>query len=188
MSRKKTIRRVRKSFWMLGALAALLIVILGSSTLAMLTKKTSAVKNTFTEGTVGCEISETFDGTKKSDVTVTNKGNVPVYVRVKLVAYWQDNNGNILAKNSWTPEFTLGKNWAEGTDGFYYYTQPVKGEDSTTSLIKNSLKLVKEKNEHQVLDVLAETVQAAAKDDGSSALATANWSVTVGTDGTLTVN
>lgn len=102
-----------------------------SGSLAWLISGPQQVVNTFEAGNAAIEIVETFEGNMKSDVKVTNTGNVPVYIRVALIPAWVDDNGNIAAKPASLSDCTItwgetgtetlsDSGWFEGSDGFYY--------------------------------------------------------------------
>ena len=71
----------------LAIAAVLLLSATVTGTLMYLVSKTTAVTNTFEPATVTCEVKENFEGTVKKDVTVKNTSNIDAYLRVKLVTY-----------------------------------------------------------------------------------------------------
>ena len=128
--------------------------------------------------------------TVKKDVSVTNSGNVPIYVRAQVNIYWQDANGNQLwdepeVGTDYTIERgdALGTNWVKGADGFYYWTKPldpnVKTDNLLDSLTNNSIG----EYPQLVCDIAVQGIQA----DPTEAVEEA-WGVTVDTDGTLTLS
>lgn len=137
-------------------LSIILLVCIGvGATLAYFANSTGPVINTFQSGTVDAEISETVNGNVKSAIKVVNTGDVPVYVRVRLVSYFEDGSGNVLPQDSVSVSFTSGDNW-EYNNGYYYYKLPVGAGDSTGNLLDSQLAMA----ENQVIEVLADTVQA----------------------------
>lgn len=71
----------------------------------------------------GIDIEDEVDGQIKTDVKITNKGNMPEYIRVAVVANWVDASGNVIA--SMTPDLgKLGDNWVKN-GAYYYYTKEV---------------------------------------------------------------
>lgn len=143
-------------------LILLIGMITAGSTLAYLHTKAEAVENTFIPATTDCEVNEEFDGTKKKNVKVTNTGNVDMYIRVKLMFYWVDSNGNVVAKNSWEDDITpANSKWKLGKDGYYYYTESVEAKKSTENIIDEiTLKNDTADNTRQVLEVMATCIQA----------------------------
>lgn len=120
-----------------------------SGSLAWLISGPQQVVNTFEAGNAAIEIVETFEDNKKSDVKVTNIGNVPVYIRVALIPAWVDDNGNIAAKPASLSDCTItwgeegsgtedapGSGWFKGSDGFYYCETAVAPGSLTPILIK----------------------------------------------------
>lgn len=135
----------------------LAVVIFTGASFAFLHMNSGPVQNTFSKGSVGADIEEVFTNNVKSSITVKNTGDSPAYVRVRLVTYWQDAAGNILVKDTQPSiSLTLGSGWSQLGE-YYYYTQPVSGGTATGNLLgSNGITLV----ENQVIDVIAEVVQA----------------------------
>lgn len=171
----------------LVALMALVLVlgVTASGTLAWLSKGTQPVVNTFTMGNVVPEIEETFDDVTKTDVYVTNNGNVPAFVRVKLLFSWQEEVADGVYEIVGVPvkesdisyEWGTDSYWQKGSDGYYYYTQPVNGEDRTGNLLESVT--VNSDSEsgglyHLSLNILVDAVQAAPDQAAHD-----TWGVTV---------
>lgn len=129
----------------------------------------------------------------KKNVTATNNGNVPVYVRARVDIYWEDANGNQLWDAPDSDDYTIdwgaaidgstaaGSSWFEA-DGFYYWDSQVQPGASTDNLI-DSFAPVDGKtsaDKKLVCDIAIQSIQA----DPSRAVGEA-WGVTV-TDGVLT--
>lgn len=140
-----------------------LLLALGvGGTLAMLSKSANPVINTFVAGSVGAEVIETFndDNTAKTSIKVKNTGNSPVYVRVRLVDYWVE-DGAVAPKASQL-NVTPASGWTK-IGQYYYYTAPLsaaEGQNVTANLLATPLEM----GVGQVIDVLAETVQATPDD------------------------
>ncbi len=62
-------------------------------TLAFLFDKSDPIPNTFTPSKVSIEVTETFDGSVKSNVNVKNTGDVEIYLRAVVIATWVKNVG-----------------------------------------------------------------------------------------------
>lgn len=89
------------------------------------------------------DIEDKVSGFKKTDVVITNTGNVPAYIRAHITANWFGYAGDnycvaVGYKSDTGYEFQHpwkmtdgsfenlpGAGWVEESDGFYYYTQPV---------------------------------------------------------------
>ena len=54
---------------------------------------TGVLVNEFGFGSVAPSVDEKLDGNVKSDVTITNKGSAPAYLRAAVDIYWQDKDG-----------------------------------------------------------------------------------------------
>lgn len=119
------------------ALLLALILVVGAAaggTVAWLTQTTETANNNFSYGTVSCRINENFTGTTKSDVTVTNTGNTPAYIRAACIVNWVDAQGNIAANVPAEYTYSLsipGAGWTAGSDGYYYYNGVVNPEGTT---------------------------------------------------------
>ena len=135
----KPARLVRKPHKGRGRLAMMvlsIVLLLGvaiGGTIAWLSTKTTPVINTFTPAEVTCKVEEDFDADtgEKTNVNVTNTGNIAVYIRVKLVTYRTNDKGQHIGGTADLPEFTPGKNWVKHGE-YYYYTLPVSQVGSLT--------------------------------------------------------
>ena len=120
------------------ALLLALILVVGAAaggTVAWLTQTTQTENNNFSYGTVSCAINESFNGTTKSDVTVTNTGTTPAYIRAACIVNWVDAQGNIAANVPADYTYSLsipGAGWTAGSDGYYYYNGVVDPDATTT--------------------------------------------------------
>lgn len=162
-------------------------------TLAFMLRKAQA-QNTFAPAAVSCQVHEKLDGnvytggtptgTIKTDITVKNTGNVPAFVRVYLVWNWTDGADVAAAKSPTGTDVVLRSGWLKGSDGAYYYTQPVKPGEQTTVLCDpitlTETTAANGDTVQQQLTVLAEAIQANPEKAVREA-----WGVTV-TDGAIT--
>ena len=84
------------------------------------------------------EVTDSYaSGNKKSDIQVQNTGNVPAYLRVRLVSYFVDAEGSISgAEPSVYPEITLNSGWLAGENHTYYYTKPVEPNGLTPRIVR----------------------------------------------------
>lgn len=64
--------------------------------------KTEMITNEFGRAIVACEVVESFNTSSgvKSSIKVKNTGNIDAYLRVSLVSWWEDVNGNAEAIQS----------------------------------------------------------------------------------------
>ncbi len=162
-------------------LCASLILIVGTigGTLAWLTTDTEPVINTFSPSHVSCEVEEAFDSDTgvKENVKIKNTSDIPAYIRVRLVGYSKDAEGNIVGGTG-LPEnlvnMEIPANWLKIGE-YYYYLSPVAPDASTANLIDRC-----ELPEGQVLEILAEAIQSEPAEAVTSA-----WAVTVNPDGTI---
>ena len=131
--------RMNKLAILFIAVVMLIGAVVGS-TVAFLVTKTNPVENKFTYASISTEIQEEFTGEKKSDVRVVNNGDTAAYIRATYVINWLDKNGNIVSSvpsdYDYDLELNIGNNWIPGTDGFYYYKEPVApGQATAGSLL-----------------------------------------------------
>ena len=150
--------RTAKSSALIIALALILVLAVGG-TVAYIFTQTGPVINTFTPTEAKITVDEETSNNQKTSITVVNNSTgVPVYIRVALVANMIDGAGNVTGAAS-VPNFTLGDNWIEGSDGYYYYTEPVPVGGSTGNLLQSSMTL----DENMQVVVLADAIQAMPK-------------------------
>ena len=178
---KRALRRWPKWLPVVAALALATAVTVGG-TLAWLSAHTNSVTNTFTMGDVDPQVSENLTNDTKSNITVTNNGSVEAYVRVALVFSWREGatpgsydygdstkqpGGDIVAG---TPvegtDYTFipgSDKWVLGSDGYYYYTEPVgpgKTTDGSLCTIKVLPDSEKAKEYNLDVQVLADSIQS----------------------------
>lgn len=165
-------RAFRKWKWLPAACAlALALTVTVGGTLAWLAAHTDPVTNTFKMGEVTPKVEESFvpdTGTVKENVRVQNQGDVPAYIRVALVATWEDENGNVKPASlsdltiTWGGEGgNLGDGWIQIGE-YYYHQAPVNGQAYTDYLIKEAkVDGTKEPaGYHMNLQVIADSIQA----------------------------
>ena len=144
---------------------------------------------------VSCAVREKMDGNEvngtdavggeKSDIRVENTGNVKEFIRLRLVSYYVDSNGDIAGTAaSQYPNVTLKNGWIAGANHTFYYPYPVEPGKATEILCEpfslGQMQLENGTMVYQVIEVIAEAVQA----EPISAVREA-WGVTV-TNNTIT--
>ena len=173
---------------MLIAATALCIVATVGLTLAFMFKKAEKI-NRFIPAEVACAVREKTDGSEvtgiaavgseKSDIRVENTGNVKEFIRLRLVSYYVDSNGDIAGTAaSQYPNLTLKNGWIAGANRTYYYPYPVEPGSLTGILCEpftlGQMQLADGKTVYQVIEVIAEAVQAEPSDAAKKV-----WGVTV---------
>ena len=163
-------------------------------TLAFMFKKAEKT-NRFIPAEVSCAVREKTDGSEvtgiaavgseKSDIRVENTGNVREFLRLKMVSYYVDANGDIVGTvSSQYPTLSLKNGWIAGANHTYYYPFPTDPGGMTEILCEpfslGQTQLADGKTVYQVIEVIAEAVQA----EPISAVREA-WGVTV-TNNTIT--
>lgn len=144
--------RSKKPLFMIAAFALVVALSIGLTS-AFLTAKTGGLTNTFTPGSVTCQVVEDFEDNAKSSITVKNTGNVPAYIRVAVVANTVDDEGNITGADDVSAHLA-GTGWSEN-GGYYYYTGIVEPNYSTGELLNSSINL-----SGKQVTVLAQAIQA----------------------------
>lgn len=172
-------RRSKKTGMLFLSLLLVATMMVGG-TLAWLSTKSAPITNTFLPSKVACEVTESFDGKTKSNVNVTNTGDIDAYIRVKLVTYRVNDKGDHIGGTAPLPTFTLGKNWVS-YDGYYYYRLPVAPGGSPETNLTESMTLTDSYTDadggKQAIDVMAEAIQAnGVADNGTKAVVEA-WGV-----------
>ena len=174
--------------------AALSIAAAVGLTLAFMFKKAEKT-NLFIPAEVACAVREKTDGSEvtgiaavcseKSDIRVENTGNVKEFIRLRLVSYYVDSNGDIAGTAaSQYPNLTLKNGWIAGADHTYYFPYSVEPGEATEILCEpftlGQTQIENGNTVYQVIEVIAEAVQA----EPISAVQEA-WGVTV-TNNTIT--
>ncbi len=145
LRRRRAKTRKQQSF--IIAIIAIFCSIIACATLAFVLTRTEALKNTFTEAYVACDVLETFDGTMKTDVTIKNTGNVQSFIRAKVVVTWMSNDKTKVTALkpiddtdyviTYADETNADTNWEKGSDGYWYYKLPVNVGKETEELIES---------------------------------------------------
>jgi len=182
-----------KKFRLLGVLLAITVAVmaLSSYVTAYMRKQTPRIENPVPIGQVSCVIKEVVSNNTKTHIEIQNTSNIPVYIRVAFISYWQDEDGNIVyeASKSVAPVYN-GTDWFT-KDGYYYYTKainPPEGETKygTGNILGNNetiplvTKEVNGKQLFQVVDVIVEAIQANPSDAAEEV-----WGVKVSDSGIL---
>lgn len=187
----------KKNLLILMVLFALLLTLLGG-VLAYMFNQTGHIHNLFNPATVSCRVIEEFDATtgEKKSITVENTGNVPAYVRVRLVTYWVKNvdGKEVIVADKPAPKLNIevgqsgtNTNWVEGLDNTYYYYRPLQVGPHTNNqhltkvnLLAKPIVLMEEDGCRQVVEVFAEAIQA----EPPKAVET-SWGVTLDATGNI---
>ena len=150
--------------------AAVLILVCGvGGTLAYLITQTAPVTNTFTPARVTSQVNEPDweDGdTVKSNVSITNTGNVSAYIRAAIVITWKDAQGNTMPTVPVRDQdYTLSINTEDWTlnydDGYYYYNDIVAAGGSTEKLINSCVSNVTYTDGRRLcVEVIGSAIQA----------------------------
>lgn len=170
---------------LLALLLITTVVLIGIGTVdAFMYKQTTEIENVFEQAQVSCLVEETFTNNSKTKIAVKNTSTVDAYLRLRIVTYWVDKNGDILFKEPKTLSVSInGTDWvASSEEHVYYYKHVVKPGESTSTLLTADIPLtVNERGERQVVEIFAEAIQSKPTEAVVSA-----WSVSVDGNGKIT--
>lgn len=177
-------KRRKASSTKLVSLLLAMVLLTGAvgGTLAWLLTQTEEITNTFTPAGVPNTPEEKFDGETKTSIVVKNEGNIAAYIRVKLVTYRVNDQGDHIGGEASIPAFTLGAGWFEQA-GYYYYAKAVDPGATSGNLLGSSITLEQYTDADggkQVIEVISESIQSVPTSTVESV-----WPVTV-VNGNLT--
>lgn len=154
----------------------LTIVIAAGVTIAFLFTSTEPLKNTFTPAYVSCDVLEgegdngsTFDGVTKSKVRIKNTGNTDAYIRAAVVITWVSDKDNKVsavkpvAQADYSIAYAEDAGWTfNNADGFWYYSAPVKVNDTTENLIESCTAVAGKAPDgfHLSVEIVASAIQS----------------------------
>ena len=179
-------RRSKKTGMLFLSLLLVIGMVVGG-TVAWLSTKSAPITNTFLPSKVACEVTESFNGRTgvKSNVNVKNTGDIDAYIRVKLVTYRVNDEGDHIGGIAKIPDFTPGAGWVENGD-YYYYTKPVAPGTKPAAALISSIDLIGSYTDadggKQAIDVMAEAIQSVPE-----AAVKAAWGFSINADGSLIV-
>ena len=140
----------KKPLTLFVALVLLLTLTVGGS-LAWLVSDDD-VTNTMVPGQVPIQINETVSNNVKSDVTVTNNGNIQAFIRVAIIANAVDEQGNVTTVGN-KPSFKVSSAWT-AIDDYYYYNGIVEPNGTTAPLFTDKVSF-----DGGEINILAESIQ-----------------------------
>ena len=179
-------RRSKKTGMLFLSLLLVIGMVVGG-TVAWLSTKSAPITNTFLLSHVSCSVTEEFNGTTKSNVNVTNTGDIDAFIRVKLVTYRVNDEEQHIGGIAKIPDFTPGAGWVENGD-YYYYTKPVAPGTKPAAALISSIDLIGSYTDadggKQAIDVMAEAIQSVPENAVKAA-----WGAgfSIGADGSLIV-
>lgn len=150
-----------------GILLAAVIVLLAGAvggTWAFLVAQSEPVQNNFTYAHVSCRIDEKFENGVKSDVKIQNTGDIPAYIRARIVVTWKDASGNVSAAvpvkdTDYTITFN-GEKWTLQGD-YWYCKTAVNPNGFTPELITECKKTGAAPDGYNLsVEILADAIQS----------------------------
>ena len=158
-------RRSKKTGMLFLSLLLVIGMVVGG-TVAWLSTKSAPITNTFLPSHVSCSVTEEFNGTTKSNVNVTNTGDIDAFIRVKLVTYRVNDKEQHIGGTAEIPDFKPGAGWVKNGD-YYYYTKPVAPDEQPETSLIDSITLTGSYDDaddadggKQVIEVMAEAIQS----------------------------
>ena len=149
-----------------GILLTAVIVLLAGAvggTWAFLVAQSEPVQNNFTYAHVSCTINEKFENDVKSDVTIQNTGNIPAYIRARIVVTWKDESGNVSAVPVKDTDYTItfnGEKWKQQGDYWYCKTAVDAGGETPVLITKCEKKGNAPKDYDLSVEILADAIQS----------------------------
>lgn len=150
-----------------GILLAAVIVLLAGAvggTWAFLVAQSEPVENNFTYAHVSCTINEKFVNGVKSEVKIQNTGDIPAYIRARIVVTWKDASGNVSStvpvKNT---DYTIAFNEKDWTQqgGYWYCNTAVDVGGETPVLITKCEKKGNAPKDYDLsVEILADAIQS----------------------------
>lgn len=157
-------KRINKKSVIIVATVGVVVAATVCGVFAYLASRPDPITNEFTPASVTCEVNETFENGVKKNVSISNTGNVPAYIRAFVVVNFQNSNGEVLAT---APEegkdYTVTwaeSGWIKGQDGFWYYASAVAPGRNTTNLIESASVISAPDSFNLNIRVIASAIQA----------------------------
>ena len=149
-----------------GILLAAVIVLLAGAvggTWAFLVAQSESVQNNFTYAHVRCTIDEKFENGVKSNVKIQNTGDIPAYIRARIVVTWKDAKGKVSAVPVKNTDYTIAFNetdWTQQGDYWYCKTAVDAGGETPVLIIKCEKKGNAPKDYDLSVEILADAIQS----------------------------
>lgn len=158
-----------------GILLAAVIVLLAGAvggTWAFLVAQSEPVQNNFTYAHVSCTIKEKFKNDVKSEVQIQNTGDIPAYIRARIVVTWKDASGNVSAAvpvkgTDYTIAFNSQK-WTQ--QGDYWYCKTAVAAKEFTPVLITECKKTSNANVPEDYDLSVEILADAIQSEPASAV------------------
>ena len=157
-----------------GILLAAVIVLLAGAvggTWAFLVAQSEPVQNNFTYAHVRCTIDEKFENGVKSDVQIQNTGDIPAYIRARIVVTWKDANGNVSAVPVKNTDYTIAFNETDWTQqGDYWYCKTAVNPNGFTPELITECKKTDNANVPDDYDLSVEILADAIQSEPANAV------------------
>lgn len=174
----KNSRKLNRTYVL--ALSLLFVVVIEiTGIVAFMMDSTEELINIFEPSKVTTSVSEEFKNGVKSGVKIKNTGTTNAWIRANVVISWQDNDGKVYGSKSpdsgtdYEIVYDSTGNWIEGSDGFYYYKNPVPPSGTTNNLI-NRCEIINSDNTPEGYNLCVEIICSGIQSDPPSVF-NDNW-------------
>ena len=151
-------KKFNKKSLALLIVAALLLTITVSGTVAYLVDSTGSLVNTFTPTSVSTDVDDNVTGNTKSEVDIINTSDIPVYMRVAVVANWVK-DGKIVQAWQDHDDLKVKAKWIGARNGMYYYNGTVDA-GAEVRLFDSYTATGGPEGAHLEMDIIAQVIQA----------------------------
>ena len=183
---RKRVRKFNKKVATVVALCVCIALCCVAGTVAYLISRTDPLDNVFVPAKVTCEVDESFSNGVKSDVKVRNTGDVNAYIRATVVVTFVSSDNKVYAnapiEGAHYSVVWSNNKWKKGTDGFWYYSNPVAPNSTTTNLIEEATEISTPDGYSLNIQIIATAIQS----DPDTAVQNA-WGITP-VNGTINPN
>ncbi len=138
----------------IALITAIVLLVLGTvgTTLAYIFIKTDVLDNGFDPVQVSCAVVENDKAPAtsgisniaiKENVRIKNTGDISAYIRATVVITWKNEDGSKVfaaspAENTdYKITYSDSTQWSRGSDGYYYFADPVPSDELTEVLISS---------------------------------------------------
>ena len=140
-------------------------------TWAFLVAQSEPVQNNFTYAHVSCTIDEKFENGVKSDVKIQNTGDIPAYIRARIVVTWKDANGKVSAVPVKNTDYTIAFNETDWTQqGDYWYCKTAVNPNGFTPELITECKKTDNANVPDDYDLSVEILADAIQSEPANAV------------------
>lgn len=154
--------------------------------LAYLMDTAPTLSNEFAPAKVSCSVDETFENGLKSNVKITNTGDIDAYIRASVIVTFVSDSGKVSATSPKPDENYIiswgTRGWTQGSDGYWYYSDVVAPNEQTLPLIEAATEVKAPSGYSLNIQIVASAIQSVPETAAKEA-----WNVSF-SDGALIPN